>query len=86
VERFAESLLTAQQALTLARSCPDQPLIGECLSLLLRLYEKFGKQAEAQACREEMRALAGSCFAPLWITLQEAPAEALTQHILNSLK
>jgi len=86
MECFTESIFVAQQALTLARSCPDQPLIGECLSLLLRLYEKLEKQTEAQACREEIRALAGSSFAPLWITLKEASAEAVTKHILNSLK
>ncbi|MBP6178105.1 MAG: AAA family ATPase [Anaerolineales bacterium] len=85
-ECFAESMSTAQQALTLARSCPDQPLIGECLSLLLQLYGKLGKQTEAKACQEEIRALADSSFAPLWITLKEDPAEAVTKHILNSLK
>lgn len=85
-ECFAVSLSTAQQALTLARSCPDQPLIGECLSLLLKLYEKLGKQSEAQACRDEIRELAGSSFAPLWITLKEDPSEVMTKIILNSLK
>ncbi|MFN8399701.1 MAG: AAA family ATPase [Anaerolineales bacterium] len=85
-ECFNESLSVAQQALTLARSCPDQPLIGECLSLQIQLYEKLGKHTEAQACREELRSLAGSSFAPLWIILKETPAEAVTENILNSLK
>lgn len=65
----APALQAAQTALTLARSCPDQPLIGESLLLLARLYEEMNQPAQAQRCYAEARALADSCFAPLRLGL-----------------
>jgi tetratricopeptide (TPR) repeat protein len=66
----AEALSTCQRALTLARSCPDQPLIGESLLLLLRLHEALGQREQAQACRAELLALAQTAYAPLALPLE----------------
>ncbi len=66
----AEALSACQRALTLARSCPDQPLIGESLLLLLRLHEALGQREQAQACRAELLALAQTAYAPLVLALE----------------
>jgi predicted ATPase/DNA-binding SARP family transcriptional activator len=65
----ARALLSAQRALTLARTCSDQPLIGESLLVLLRLHEMLGQTGQAQACRAEVRALAETAYAPLYLAL-----------------
>jgi DNA-binding SARP family transcriptional activator len=65
----AEALAAAQRALNLARACPDQPLMGESLMMLFRLYEALHQAEPAQACRAELRALAESAYAPLHLAL-----------------
>ena len=65
-----EALTAAQRALILARACPDQPLIGESLLISLRLHEALGQAEAAQTCRNELRALADSVYAPLHLALQ----------------
>jgi tetratricopeptide (TPR) repeat protein len=66
----AEALNAAQRGLALARACPDQPLIGEGLLVLLRLHEALGQAEVAQACRAELRAIAATAYAPLHLALQ----------------
>ncbi len=61
----AHALQASQIALILARSCPDQLLIGESLLLLARLYDEINQPAQAQLCYDEARTLADSFFAPL---------------------
>lgn len=80
-----EAILMATQALTMARACPDLPWIGECQALLARLYTESGDPRQAQVCLEEVRALAKSSFAPLWVTLQEGPSALIHEHLLKSL-
>jgi tetratricopeptide (TPR) repeat protein len=65
----AEALAAAQRGLALARACPDQPLMGESLLVLLRLYETLGQYEQAQACRAELHALAETSYAPLHLAL-----------------
>jgi len=66
---LAQALTAAQRALALARACPDQPLMGESLLVLLRLYETLGRDEQAQACRAELRAIAETAYAPLHLAL-----------------
>jgi len=65
----AEALAAAQRGLALARACPDQPLMGEILLVLLRLYETLGQYEQAQASRAELHALAETSYAPLHLAL-----------------
>lgn len=84
-KRLTEAISAAQQALTLARSCPDQPLIGECLLLLNRLYLEIGSQPQAETCRVEICTLAKSAFAPLWLGLQDGKDHPMHNILMKSL-
>jgi len=68
------ALDAAQRALALARACPDLPLIGECLIALMRLHKVLGRASDADACRAELRDLAGQAYAPLALALDPDPA------------
>ncbi|MBK9924841.1 MAG: AAA family ATPase [Anaerolineales bacterium] len=85
IERFAEALSVAQHALTLARSCPDQPLIGESLLLIARLHTKLGEQSQADACYAEVCSLAKSAFAPLRLGVRETEDHSLRDTLIKSL-
>ncbi len=85
VKNFAEALSAAQHALTLARSCPDQPLIGECLLFLSRLHAELGERSQAEACHAEICSLAESAFAPLRLGLSEAEDHPLRDVLIKSL-
>ncbi len=79
----ARALLSAQRALTLARTCSDQPLIGESLLVLLRLHETLGQTGQAQACRAEVRALAETAYAPLYLALDaDSPLHSILRACL----
>ncbi|MBI5824694.1 MAG: AAA family ATPase [Chloroflexi bacterium] len=83
--QYAEALSAAQHALTLARSCPDQPLIGESLLFMARLYTELGEQSQVDACHAEICSLAISSFAPLRLGLGEMEDTSLRDVLIKSL-
>ena len=83
--QFAEALAACQCALTLARACPDQPVVGESLLLLMRLHMERGEHPQAEACRAEIRSLARSAFAPLELGLGDTDCTALRDTVIKSL-
>ncbi len=78
-----KALNDAQRGLLLARACPDQPLIGEGLLILLRLHERLEQVEAARACRAELHAIAETTCAPLQVVLQaDSPMRSI---LINSL-
>lgn len=82
---LTNALTETQSALTLARSCPDQQLIGDSLLLLAHLHCEMHDEAQAQACYAEVRALASSAFAPLQICLPEIEEHSMRAVLLKGL-
>ncbi|NWF64362.1 MAG: AAA family ATPase [Chloroflexi bacterium] len=82
---LTHALTEAQSALILARSCPDQQLIGDSLLLMGRLYCETHDETQAQACYAEVRALANSAFAPLKICLPETEEHSIRDNLLKGL-
>ena len=82
-EKFSAALSAAQRALTLARACPDQPLIGECLLVLHSLQQALAQPEQAQICCNELRALAARAYAPLLLAID--PNSALRPMVFPAL-
>lgn len=80
-----EAALAAEKSVTLARACPDMPLIGEGLALLAQIRAAFGLSAACDAELTEAQSVAQRYFAPLAIPLGMPDAERLRQYCLNSL-
>lgn len=82
---LTNALAEAQSALRLARSCPDQQLIGDSLLLMGRLYCESHDETQAQACYAEVRVLARSSFAPLLLGLPETEGYSISDVLLKGL-
>ncbi len=83
-KRYDQAIAAAQDALALARSCPDRILSGEALRLLLPLHQAIGQSEETQICHIELRKLAKTAFAPFHICLNSPSAPTLRQLIIAS--
>lgn len=81
--RLPEALTAAEQALTLARACPDVLLTGEALLLLMGIYQAAGQTAKAQTCRADLLSLAETAFAPFQLAVESLPAESLREIIIR---
>ncbi len=82
---LTKALDLAGSALRLARSCPDQPLIGESLLIMRWLYAETQDETQAQACDAEIRALANSAFAPLRLGLPQTDDRSTRDILLKGL-
>lgn len=83
--RLDEAALAAEKSVTLARACPDMPLIGEGLALLAQIRAALGVTAVDDAELAEAQTIAQRYFAPLAIPLGMPDAERLRQCCLSSL-
>ncbi|PWH17561.1 MAG: hypothetical protein DDG60_01705 [Anaerolineae bacterium] len=82
--RLPEARLAAEQALALARACPDVILTGEALLLLIGLYQTLGQTTEAQTCRADLLTLAKTAFAPLQLAAGSPSAERLRGIVIRN--
>ena len=78
-----DALTAASQALTLARSCPDQILTGESLLLLMHLRQSLSLIEQVQESRAELLALAKTAFAPFHLALEPSSALALRDLVMR---
>lgn len=81
----AQAALAAEQAVMLARACPDVPLLGESLLVLSDICLRLGDASRAQAALAEVQNIARQSFAPLAIPLGLAEAGRLRADCLRSL-
>lgn len=81
--RPAEALTTAEEALILARACPDAILIGESLWLTMGLYQATGQACEAQTARAELLSLSETAFAPFQLAVESSSAELLREIVIR---
>ncbi|MGB9752359.1 MAG: hypothetical protein C0183_12550 [Roseiflexus castenholzii] len=82
---FDEAAQAAEKSVMLAHACPDQPLIGEGLALLMQIRAAPGFTAASDAELIEAQTIARRYFAPLAIPLGMPDAERLRRYCLDAL-
>ncbi|MDW8405856.1 ATP-binding protein [Chloroflexus sp.] len=85
-DQAAQAAPAAEQAVMLARACPDLPLLGESLVTLSDICLRLGDTVRAQSALAEAQTIARQSFAPLAIPLGLPEAGRLRQHCLASLQ
>ena len=83
--RLEEAVSAAEKGVTLARACPDQPLIGEGLALLTQIRAALGCAVVSGAELAEAQTIARRYFAPLALPLGLPEADRLRQYCLDTL-
>ncbi|GAB4488022.1 MAG: hypothetical protein Fur0016_04940 [Anaerolineales bacterium] len=81
--RLPEALTAAEEALSLARACPDVILTGEALLLLWQLHQTLNQPQPAQSCRAELLALAQTAFVPFQLAVDSRSAASMRDVILR---
>ncbi|MCX7858715.1 MAG: hypothetical protein N2385_01385, partial [Chloroflexus sp.] len=85
-DQAAQAAPAAEQAVMLARACPDLPLLGESLVTLSDICLRLGDTVRAQSALAEAQTIARQSFALLAIPLGLPEAGRLRQHCLASLQ
>jgi DNA-binding SARP family transcriptional activator/tetratricopeptide (TPR) repeat protein len=83
--RLDEAMLSAERAVTIARTCPDAPLIGEGLTLLTQIRSAAGHATACDAALAEAQSIAEQSFAPLAIPLNMPGAHELRMMCMAAL-
>ena len=83
--RYADALSCAEEALALARACPDQPLVGETLLLLGRIRAEMGQEIAAEDLLAEARTIGEKSQALLLLAFGGEEAGSLREIALACL-
>ncbi|MCS6994969.1 MAG: AAA family ATPase [Anaerolineales bacterium] len=82
--RLPEALAAAEEALSLARACPDAILTGEALLLRMSIHQAAGQCAAAPTCRADLLSLAETAFAPFQLMFNQPSDEILREIVLRN--